>query len=135
MSWKSRFLFSVSFLIILCFLKFNTTADIVNGGTERPILKVALKSHVVVIGKTVKLRDLGVVISDNQSLRHDLENVTVSLAPPPGETFEVLLRTVKRSVSEAGYVGLAQQIIGPRVIKVRRAEVEIHKAILQEERG
>jgi hypothetical protein len=100
-----------------------------NSKTE---LSINIKSKALVLGPKIKLGDIGVLVIPDSLKKEQLASIILGDAAPPGESREISLNYIKRSLKRAGLGEFNSYIRGPKTIRVTTAPVEMDKAIIKE---
>lgn len=122
-------IFIIAFMQILSFLY----AGYNSRTATQEILQIRLKPMNLVIGNQIVLGDICELNIQNEEIRKRFSNINIGLAPPPGESIEITLISVKKKISIAGFSAYITYVTGPKIIRIKTAHREIDKAFLQEE--
>jgi hypothetical protein len=104
-----------------------------DSATYHDQLSINLKARALVIGPTIRLRDLGKIVVPDSVKRARVADLKIADAPPPGESSEISLNYIKRRLHAAGFHEFTSSIKGPSIIRVTTAQDEIDKAMIKDE--
>lgn len=118
---------------VVIFINLDSGHPQKNSPTGNNQLSINLKAQAVVVGPEIKLGDIGYIVLGDSAVRKRLSQIKIGIAPPPGESSEILLSYVKRCLIKEGFKKFVSVLRGPNVIRVTTAQNEIDKAFLREE--
>jgi len=96
-------------------------------------LRIKLRPINLVVGNQIKLGEICEINIKDTEIQKRFSNINVGLAPPPGESIEITLISIKKKITQAGFSEYLEFVTGPKTIRVETAHREIDKAFLQEE--
>jgi len=109
----------------------GATLETSAGREEQVVIKLRYKA--VVIGPTITLADVSKIMIQNRALIKKIGHIKIGMAPPPGESREISVSDIKKSLIKAGYEQYVNHLKGPRAIHITTAHNEIDKAFLRED--
>ncbi|MFQ5705905.1 MAG: hypothetical protein ACE5HO_00525 [bacterium] len=95
-------------------------------------MSINLKSQALVLGPVIRLGDIGILSVPDSVARRRLESVELGKAAPPGESREISIYYIRRSLKRAGLGKFISNIKGPKTIRVTTAPIELDKARLRD---
>lgn len=122
-------IFIIAFMQILSFLY----AGYNNRITSKQTLRIKLRPLNLIVGNQIVLGDICDINIQNLEIRKRFSNINIGLAPPPGESIEISLISIKKKIASAGFPKYIAYVIGPKTIRAETAHREIDKAFLREE--
>jgi len=98
---------------------------------QRPQLSIDLRPVALVIGPAIRLEDVGVIHTADNSLKKKLAVTELGPAAPPGESKELTLSEIRARLRRAGVTTFVVHVTGPSAIRVTTAPAEIYKVMIE----
>lgn len=119
----------IAFMQIMSFLYAGYSGNTIDQQEAR----ISFKSINLVVGNRILLGEICDLNISDSKMKKSLAQISIGIAPPPGESIEITLISIKKKIISAGFSKLVPYVIGPKVIRVETAQREIDKAFLHED--